>query len=74
MSPKGHVRVSIGFAGGQVLAVRVATDALESLNAALGTPALWFDLELDDGAVRISLAQIAYVRVDSDAGLVGFGA
>ena len=74
MSPKGRVRVSIGFAGGQVLAVRVATDALESLNAALGTPAPWFDLELDDGAVRISLAQIAYVRVDSDAGQVGLGA
>ncbi|HVC84011.1 MAG TPA: hypothetical protein VNC12_02065 [Solirubrobacteraceae bacterium] len=74
MSPKGHVRVSIGFAGGQVLAVRVATDALERLNTALGTPAAWFDLELDDGAVRISLAQIAYVRVDSDAATVGFGA
>jgi hypothetical protein len=74
MSPKGHVKVSIGFAGGQVLSVRVATDALEQLNVALGTPAPWFDLALDDGAVRISLAQIAYVRVDSDAAQVGFGA
>jgi len=74
MSPKGHVRVSIGFTGGQVLAVRVATDALESLNAALGTAEPWFDLELDDGAVRVALAQIAYVRVDSAAAHVGFGA
>jgi len=74
MSPTGHVKVSIGFAGGQVLSVRVATDALESLNKALGTAEPWFDLPLDDGAVRISLAQIAYVRVDSDAAQVGFGA
>jgi|HubBroStandDraft_4_1064222.scaffolds.fasta_scaffold703314_2 hypothetical protein len=74
MSTKGpHVKVSIGFAGGQVLAVRVSAQALELLNAALGTPAPWFDLELDDGAVRIALAQIAYVRVDSDAAHVGFG-
>jgi hypothetical protein len=74
MSPTGHVRVSIGFAGGQVLAVRVAADALESLKAALGTADPWFDLELDDGSVRVALAQIAYVRVDSDAAHVGFGA
>ncbi len=74
MSTKGpHVKVSIGFAGGQVLAVRVSAQALELLNEALGTPAPWFDLELDDGAVRIALAQIAYVRVDSDAAHVGFG-
>jgi hypothetical protein len=74
MNATKHVKASIGFAGGQVLAVRVTAEAIELLNAALDTPAPWFDLELDDGAVRISLAQIAYVRVDSDAGLVGFGA
>ena len=74
MNATKHVKASIGFAGGQVLAVRVTAEALEGLNGALGTPAPWFDLELDDGAVRISLAQIAYVRVDSDAALVGFGA
>ena len=44
MSSARLIRASIGFAGGQVLAVRVA------------------------------LAQIAYVRVDSDEPRVGFGA
>jgi hypothetical protein len=74
MNATKHVKASIGFAGGQVLAVRVAADALELLNAALGTPAPWFELELEDGTVRIALAQIAYVRVDSDEPRVGFGA
>ena len=56
MNATKHVKASIGFAGGQVLAVRVTAEALERLNAALGTPAPWFDLELDDGAVRISIS------------------
>jgi hypothetical protein len=74
VSPARHAKASIGFVGGQVLAVRVAADALDGLNAALGTPAPWFDLELEDGTVRVALAQIAYVRVDSDEPRVGFGA
>ena len=52
MSPARLTRASIGFAGGQVLSVRVAAEALEGLNAALGTASPWFDLELEDGTVR----------------------
>ena len=74
MSPARLTRASIGFVGGQVLSVRVAAEALEGLNAALGTASPWFDLELEDGTVRVALAQIAYVRVDSDEPRVGFGA
>jgi hypothetical protein len=74
MNPSGHLKISIGFAGGQVLAVRVTTGALEALNAALATPVPWFELGLEDGSVRLALAQIAYVRVDSDEPRVGFGA
>jgi hypothetical protein len=74
MNATKHQRASIGFAGGQVLAVRVTADALRGLNAALSGDRLWFDLELEDGTVALDLAQVAYVRVESEELRVGFGA
>jgi hypothetical protein len=68
------VRASIGFAGGQVLSVRVDGDALVALRKALGGDQRLYDLELEDGTVAIDLTQVAYVRVDSDEPRVGFGA
>jgi hypothetical protein len=67
-------RASIGFAGGQVLAVRVDNDALETLRKALDGDRRLHELALEDGSVTIDLAQVAYVRVDSDEPRVGFGA
>jgi hypothetical protein len=67
-------RASIGFAGGQVLAVRVDTEYLETLRKALAGDRRLHDLVLEDGSVTIDLAQVAYVRVDSDEPRVGFGA
>jgi hypothetical protein len=68
-----HLKISIGFAGGQVLPLRVAPEALDRLHAALPARG-WHELALEDGVVRIDLAQVAYVRVDSDEPRVGFGA
>ena len=70
----GYERVSIGFAGGQVLSARVAGAALESLMTALGEASRWHELVCEDGTVRLDLTQVAYVRVDSDEPRVGFGA
>ena len=67
-------RVSIGFAGGQVLSARVAAKPLESLRGALGKSSGWHELICEDGTVELDLAQVAYVRVDSDEPRVGFGA
>ncbi len=67
-------RVSIGFAGGQVLATRVDGPALAALTKALGNGPGWHELPCEDGTVRLDLAQVAYVRVDSDEPRVGFGA
>ncbi len=72
MTRESYLRVSIGFTGGQVLAVRVASEHLEQLTAALSSPVGWFDLALEDGSVRLALPQVAYVRVDSDEPRVGF--
>jgi hypothetical protein len=68
-----HLKVSIGFVGGQVLPLRVTAEALDGLHAALPARA-WHELALEDGVVRLDTAQVAYVRVDSDEPRVGFGA
>lgn len=74
MNAVRHLRISIGFSGGQVLAVRVPAEAFDGLSAALAARNGWHELELEDGSVRLDVAQIAYVRVDSDEPRVGFGA
>jgi hypothetical protein len=73
MNATRHVKASIGFAGGQVLAVRVTTAALEQLGEKLAGDRGWLELEIEDGSVRLDLSQVAYVRVDSDEPRVGFG-
>ncbi len=65
-------RISIGFQGGQVLALRVTDTQLVALTAALGSAA-WHELETEDGIVRLDLAQVAYVRAENEDQRVGFG-
>jgi hypothetical protein len=66
-------RISIGFLGGQVLSLRVEPNAIKALEKALDGGG-WHEVEAQDGAARLNIAQIAYVRVDSDEPHVGFGA
>jgi hypothetical protein len=65
-------RISIGFQGGQVLALRVTDDQLKGLQDALGSSA-WHELETEDGPVRLDLSQVVYVRSESEDQRVGFG-
>jgi hypothetical protein len=71
--PSGARRISVGFQGGQVLALRISDEQLKSLNRALGT-AGWHEVESDEGPVRLDLAQVVYVSSDSDELRVGFSA
>ena len=64
--------VSIGFAGGQVLSVRMDESELRSLTGGLGGDG-WHEVTLEDGAVRVRVDQVVYVRVDASAHRVGFG-
>jgi hypothetical protein len=66
-------RVSVGFQGGQVLALRIGDAQLKALHQALGGSG-WHELETEDGPVRLDLAQVVYVRVEGDDSRVGFGA
>ena len=70
--PTGSRRVTIGFQGGQVLALRLADDQLKALGKALGTGG-WHELESEDGPVRVDLAQIVYLSAEGDDLRVGFG-
>ncbi len=65
-------RVTLGFQGGQVLALRISDKQLEELNKALPDGG-WHQLDSEDGPVRIYLGQVVYVSADSDDPRVGFG-
>lgn len=68
----GTRRVTLGFQGGQVLALRISDKQLEELNKALAAGG-WHQLESEDGPVRVYLGQVVYVGADSDEPRVGFG-
>ncbi len=66
-------RISVGFQGGQVLALRVAETQLKGLYKALDDGG-WHELESEDGPVRLYLGQVVYVRAEEQDSHVGFGA
>jgi hypothetical protein len=67
-------RIDIGFHGGQVLPVRVTTEEHDSLRKVLGDEKAdrWFELKTQDSEVAIDLAQVVYVRLDTEEHRVGF--
>lgn len=65
--------LSIGFQGGQVLAIRVPSDQVDALYQRLGSTG-WHALDTDDGPVRFDLAQVSFVRSDDGEQRVGFRA
>ncbi len=70
--PSGARRVSLGFHGGQVLALRISDEELRALNKALGGSG-WHDIDSEDGPVRVDLGKVVYVSADSEEPHVGFG-
>jgi len=66
-------RASVGFQGGQVMSLRITSDALEKLQRALSSGSeSWHALEDADGAVLIDLGEVVYLRVEFDEHRVGF--
>jgi hypothetical protein len=64
-------RLSIGFQGGQVLAVRLSEQQLRELEKALGSQG-WHEILSEDGPVRIDLGQVVYVTSETEEPRVGF--
>jgi hypothetical protein len=65
-------RISIGFQASPPLALRVSDAELKKLQTALGGEG-WHDVEGEDGAVRLSLQHVLWLRVERDESRVGFG-
>lgn len=66
-------RISIGFHGGQVLALRVSEEQLTALNQALVAGGGWHDVDAEEGPARVDLSRVVYVSADKDESRVGFG-
>jgi hypothetical protein len=66
-------KVSIGFAGGQVVEVRISDAKLKELRQALEKADGWADLETDDGIVSIDLRQVVFLRGAASPASIGFG-
>ena len=66
-------RISVGFKGGQVLALRVSEEQLAALNAALERGEGWHEVAGEEGPVRLNVGQVVYVGADSQEPRVGFG-
>ncbi len=67
-------RVDIGFSGGQAFSVRLNEDEYKALRDALedDSSGRWYSLTSDDSDVLIDLAQVVYVRLDTEARGMGF--
>jgi hypothetical protein len=67
-------RAAIGFQGGQVLSLRISEEGLAELRRELAESngGGWREVEAADGAVVLDLAQVVYLRVESDEHRVGF--
>lgn len=66
-------KISIGFAGGQVIAARVAAADLEAFQKALDVREGWYALVCEDATMHLDRSQVCFVRIDSDEPRVGFG-
>jgi hypothetical protein len=65
-------RIDLGFSGGQVLPVRVPEQAYDELIGVLDGRDGWHTLEAEDAEIRLDLAQLVYVRSDTEEHRVGF--
>lgn len=67
----GLRRTTIGFKGGQVLAVKLSDDDLKALRKALGGDG-WHEVKTDESTAAIDLGQVVYLNVESDEQRIGF--
>ena len=64
--------VTIGFAVGQALVVRLDDDQIKRLRKSLSDGG-WLELVTEEDTAQIRLDAVVYVRVEGDEHRVGFG-
>ena len=66
-------RVTVGFHAGGSLPLRLTEDKLTALRKAISaSDGGWHEAESEDGTVLLNLAQVIYLRVESDEHRIGF--
>jgi hypothetical protein len=66
-------RVALGFHAGGALSLRLAEEKLQELQKLLTDGTEGFrEIQAEDGAVLVNLAQVIYLRVESDEHRIGF--
>jgi hypothetical protein len=66
-------RIAIGLHAGGALALRLDADKLDDLRKALTDGDTgWKEIQAVDGSVLVNLAQVLYLRVESDEHKIGF--
>ena len=66
-------KAAVGFAGGQVLSLRLSESQLNELRGVLRDgKERWHEVEAADGAVLVDVGQVVYLRVESDEHRIGF--
>ena len=66
-------RVALGLHAGGALSLRLDGAALEDLRGALSAGQTgWKEVAAVDGSVLVNLAQVLYLRVESDEHKIGF--
>jgi hypothetical protein len=67
-------RVDIGFAAGPILQLRMTEEVYSELRKALGDERSerWHELKTEDSEVAVDLAQVIYVRLETERHKVGF--
>jgi hypothetical protein len=71
--PDKPKRAALGFHAGGALSLRLSPESLESLRGLLKSGETGFrDVEAEDGTVLVNLAQVMYLRVESDDQRIGF--
>jgi hypothetical protein len=66
-------RVALGFHAGGALSLRLSNEKLQELQQLLTAGESGFrEIQAEDGAVLVNLAQVIYLRVESNEQRIGF--
>jgi hypothetical protein len=75
VSTNDHVRIEIGFDGGQIMSALVTPGTADDLERALSAGANGaVALDAEDGRYTVPLARVVYLKRFAREGRLGFGA
>jgi hypothetical protein len=74
MADRDFRRVEIGFVGGGGVSLRIEESQYDELRSALtdGRGSQWHQIDAADTTVTLDLSKVAFVRLDTEPGRVGF--